>query len=89
MVPKEFLLRDYAFNLQFRMFRPEFEKLMRKVGHYLPRGESTNGVSVKPRERVLHFLHYLGSNSLYRDSRVLKSNLKNITFLSSSLIKKG
>ena len=70
MVPKEFLITDFDFSRQFRMSRIQFERLMRRIGRFFPPGESRNLVSVKPRERILHFLHYLGANALYKDAQV-------------------
>ena len=70
MLYKQFLLRDIDFHKDFRCSRPQFEKIMQIVGPHLPLGLSSNGVSVKPRERVLHFFYFLGANSLYRENKV-------------------
>jgi hypothetical protein len=61
---------DAMFQKLFRMQRTTFAALMDEVGHLFPPGLSTNGFSVKPEERMLAFLKFIGGNERYLDSQV-------------------
>jgi hypothetical protein len=64
-------MSDQMFRRIFRMQRSTFDILMNEVGHLFPQGRSHNGLSVKPVERLLVFLKFLGGNERYIDSQVI------------------
>ena len=54
----------------FRMSRSQIKILFELVRDSLPQGNSRNGKSIKPFERLLTYLYYLGSNLQYYHSGV-------------------
>jgi hypothetical protein len=68
---KSMEMTDIMFRKLFRMRRNTFDILMNEVGHLFPQGRSDNGFSVKPVERLLIFLKFLGGNERYIDSQVI------------------
>ena len=89
MIQKENLLTDFDFKRQFRLSRVSFENLITQIGQFYPNGMSRNGGSVRPRERLLHFLHFLGSNELYRDAKVIRKMLHGKIFRFIRKVKPG
>ena len=68
-------LTDFQFSRDFRCKRTTAEKLVLDMGGLFPDGVGRNGVAIHPRERILHFLHFLGTNNLYRDDKVIRKML--------------
>ena len=56
---------DFLFKRIFRMTRTTVESLLQEMAEFLPIGRSVNGKSLKPPERLLMFLKFLGSNERY------------------------
>jgi hypothetical protein len=56
---------DFLFRGTFRMWRPTFQLLLLICGSFIPIGNSLNGQSLQPPERLLLFLKFLGRNETY------------------------
>ena len=57
-------MSDAKFRRIFRMTRRNFHRLLDWVGpHYPKQGDSSNGLSIKPIERLLVFLYWSGSGA--------------------------
>ena len=56
-------MSDAKFRRIFRITRRNFGKLLYMIEPYLPQGNSSNGMSIKPIERLLVFLYWTGSGS--------------------------
>ena len=56
-------MSDAKFRRIFRITRRNVAKLLDMIEPYLPQGNSSNGMSIKPIERLLVFLYWSGSGS--------------------------
>jgi hypothetical protein len=65
MTDKASRMNDRQFLANFRMLPETFEALLEEFGGYMPLGRSSNGKNLSPRERLLAFLWYAGSNSSF------------------------
>ena len=56
-------MSDAKFRRIFRITRKNFQKLLDLVEPHLPEGNSSNGLSIKPIERLLVFMYWSGTGS--------------------------